>query len=399
MIPKGQSNVVWHDQLNTARLSHDYEHIEVTAKRLDTSAAVTLTPNTDYVIYHKGYTPASGGSAVAANFPDTWSTDYPQYTADTLAIKFLTTEANTYDMEVTVTYKATLLTAALVGDQTELVETPANSGTYVRTPLADMQGNDNRSKATFGNKQDTEWDWTRTYTWEFDLFKYAAHEGTRTKVAQSTYQTDADEDDYKTAALAKYVQTDTTSDTTNYWIPVEPLEDATFKVQKFTSRTGAGTEQDPYVYNYTDVVLFLISEGADDGSTASVYRPWLESDGNANKKTVVETPKSGLVVIQGLDSNNYRVEESASPVGYEKLHTTLAAEITRTAQGTNNASQSMTMKLNDMEGRKYQLDVQNYASKEMPMTGGMGTTVLYIVGGMLVILAGAYLFFSRKRTA
>ena len=44
-------------------------------------------------------------------------------------------------------------------------------------------------------------------------------------------------------------------------------------------------------------------------------------------------------------------------------------------------------------------DVENNKGTELPSTGGMGTTVLYIVGGMLVILAGAYLFFSRKRTA
>jgi LPXTG-motif cell wall-anchored protein len=43
--------------------------------------------------------------------------------------------------------------------------------------------------------------------------------------------------------------------------------------------------------------------------------------------------------------------------------------------------------------------VINRTTSELPSTGGMGTTVLYIVGGMLVILAGAYLFFSRKRTA
>ena len=45
------------------------------------------------------------------------------------------------------------------------------------------------------------------------------------------------------------------------------------------------------------------------------------------------------------------------------------------------------------------LHIINKSGAELPSTGGMGTTVLYIVGGMLVILAGAYLFFSKKRTA
>ena len=37
-------------------------------------------------------------------------------------------------------------------------------------------------------------------------------------------------------------------------------------------------------------------------------------------------------------------------------------------------------------------EVENVLKVDLPETGGMGTTVFYIIGGILVVLAGALLF-------
>ena len=52
----------------------------------------------------------------------------------------------------------------------------------------------------------------------------------------------------------------------------------------------------------------------------------------------------------------------------------------------------------DHSGRiKLSVIVINQAGTELPSTGGMGTTILYTVGGILVLVA-AVLLIARRRT-
>ena len=50
------------------------------------------------------------------------------------------------------------------------------------------------------------------------------------------------------------------------------------------------------------------------------------------------------------------------------------------------------------DGGKYEIDVLNQSGTELPSTGGIGTTIFYIVGGILVIGAGVILV-ARKRSS
>ena len=96
------------------------------------------------------------------------------------------------------------------------------------------------------------------------------------------------------------------------------------------------------------------------------------------------TTANKKVRIDGLDRDvNYKLEEVISPNGYYKME----------------AKDSVTASAKTGAGDFPDRNIANTKGTELPQTGGMGTTVLYIVGGMLIVLAGAYLFFSRKRTA
>ena len=44
-----------------------------------------------------------------------------------------------------------------------------------------------------------------------------------------------------------------------------------------------------------------------------------------------------------------------------------------------------------------QIDVQNVSGSLLPSTGGMGTTVIYIAGALLVLISGVVLI-TKKRT-
>lgn len=44
----------------------------------------------------------------------------------------------------------------------------------------------------------------------------------------------------------------------------------------------------------------------------------------------------------------------------------------------------------------YELTVENNAGAELPSTGGIGTTVFYVLGGLLVVCAGVLLITKRQ---
>ena len=41
-------------------------------------------------------------------------------------------------------------------------------------------------------------------------------------------------------------------------------------------------------------------------------------------------------------------------------------------------------------------DVINYKGSELPSTGGMGTTILYAAGAIMILAAGAFLVMQKK---
>ena len=95
--------------------------------------------------------------------------------------------------------------------------------------------------------------------------------------------------------------------------------------------------------------------------------------------------------IKGLDANTtYWLEETKAPDGYNEL-----AERVEIAIGDQNIETSLTGDTwQDGDGGVH---IVNKAGDLLPSTGGMGTTILYVIGGVLVIAAGAALII-RKRT-
>ena len=96
----------------------------------------------------------------------------------------------------------------------------------------------------------------------------------------------------------------------------------------------------------------------------------------------------GQVTIQGLDANfTYWLVETEAPVGYNKL------------TGHIDFMLSADDGKATVEGNKYVtggFKVENNTGTELPSTGGMGTTLLYLAGGALVLLA-LVLLITKKR--
>lgn len=107
--------------------------------------------------------------------------------------------------------------------------------------------------------------------------------------------------------------------------------------------------------------------------------------------TVVISNASGEVNLSGLDEGTYHLIECKAPAGYNKL--TAPRNVTLTTTGDYS---QITTPLTSGTNGITEVDVENNAGTVLPSTGGMGTTILYIVGGLLV--AGAVVvLIARKR--
>ncbi len=141
------------------------------------------------------------------------------------------------------------------------------------------------------------------------------------------------------------------------------LDDAQFKL--YDAKTGGN-----------EIALVKVSDG--------VYR--LAKDGETGVEYI--TTVNGKLEIKGFDANtNYYLEETKAPDGYNKL-----AERVEIAVKEANLDASVSNDIWQSGG----VHIVNKAGDLLPTTGGMGTTILYIIGGVLVIGAGAVLIIRRR---
>ncbi len=114
---------------------------------------------------------------------------------------------------------------------------------------------------------------------------------------------------------------------------------------------------------------------------------WTEvpaSGGEWNEKSILTTDVAGKVMVKGLDSGNYSLREINAPAGYNMLANDQAVEVTKST--SNNA---MTQTSGTFE-------VNNQSGAVLPTTGGIGTTIFYVLGGLLIVGA-LVLFIAKKR--
>lgn len=101
----------------------------------------------------------------------------------------------------------------------------------------------------------------------------------------------------------------------------------------------------------------------------------------------------GMINIQGLKSGTYYLKETKAPDGYNLLKTPIKIVVTGDA-----ATGKPVIKV-DTNGTSTvvkRVEVQNNKGSLLPSTGGMGTTLIYVVGSILVLASGIVLFSKRK---
>lgn len=120
---------------------------------------------------------------------------------------------------------------------------------------------------------------------------------------------------------------------------------------------------------------------------------------NQSDATTLETSGEGDILIEGLNVGTYYLKETEAPAGYNKLTEPIEVEITATTSAT---SGSETVQYKNSSETSYTpatdatVKVLNSAGTQLPSTGGIGTTLFYVIGGVLMAVA-AVLLVTKKR--
>jgi len=120
-----------------------------------------------------------------------------------------------------------------------------------------------------------------------------------------------------------------------------------------------------------------------------IYRLATSADDAQDITTVLISNDEGIIHIDGLDAGEYELEETEAPAGYNLIPGFITA-ITITHDDQEGA---YTVWVDDAETNT--VNIQNNKGNELPGTGGMGTTIFYIVSAILT--AGLVIFFVSRR--
>ncbi len=117
---------------------------------------------------------------------------------------------------------------------------------------------------------------------------------------------------------------------------------------------------------------------------------------DANGTAEMVSDADGKIKINGLKPSTYYLKETEAPAGYNKVDDPIAFTFGAIHDATG-ASVTLTisnkMTLEDTGPR---VVVVNKAGVVLPSTGGIGTTIFYVVGGLLMVGA-AVLLVTKKR--
>ena len=107
--------------------------------------------------------------------------------------------------------------------------------------------------------------------------------------------------------------------------------------------------------------------------------------------TILTTGENGMIEIDGLDADTYYLREVEAPAGYNKLAGDVEVVITGATEQMNEETGEMEPAYKTVIAK-----VNNQSGTELPSTGGMGTTIFYVLGSVLV-LAAVVLLVTKKR--
>lgn len=213
------------------------------------------------------------------------------------------------------------------------------SATINSNAVVGTAGNENETWLKYGDNGETTHGHTKTYTWKFNILKYF---------------TDSNDD-------KKYL---------------------------------------------ANVEFVLYRKNADDKAEYAKFDSnnkltgWTENESEAGKLT---TNATSNVTVKGLDKGTYFLKETATPVGFNGLTSDVEVQIDSSCNTLSGATYTVKYKManandedfTDTDDEKV-VPIENNRGTTLPGTGGIGTTLFYVIGGGLMV-AAAILLITKKR--
>ena len=206
---------------------------------------------------------------------------------------------------------------------------------------------------------------TKAFTLSADYVK--AHKGEEITI---TYKGTFNADDIATNEA--YLVDDTF---TSKEVKVETLT-TDIVINKVISGTTTPLENAKFVLKNDDGKFYSV-----DATTGAVS--WVDKQGDA---TEVTTNAQGSAEFSNVANGTYYLVETEAPAGYNLLTAPVKVEVTavKNTEGT--------------EVVDIPANVENSTGSALPSTGGMGTTLFYVIGG-LMMAGAAVLLVTKKRMA
>ena len=182
-------------------------------------------------------------------------------------------------------------------------------------------------------------------------------------------------------AKLTYSNNPTTGETKDSQPQKKEVYSAKIVIDKF--ETG---KQDTVKLEGAEFVLY--KEETIENTKTTKYYKWNDTDKKVEwvttqaDATTVRTDNKGAASFKGLADGTYQLVETKAPAGYNQL--TGPQEVKVAGSTTDTTKLSVEAK------------VANSAGTLLPSTGGMGTTIFYVLGAVLVVGAGVLLV-TKKR--
>ncbi|WP_286783050.1 isopeptide-forming domain-containing fimbrial protein [Streptococcus sp. UBA4344] len=179
-----------------------------------------------------------------------------------------------------------------------------------------------------------------------------------------------------------------------------------------TSPTGETPEDTVIVFTYKVVVNKVDQDGAAlPGAGFTLYKKvngeWTAVKTiSADEATAAEnSDKKNIFTFSGLDDGDYKLSETTTPNGYNTIDdveftVTADHDITSDSPALNSVTGTGSLEFtSNTTAGSLTTDVVNKKGSVLPSTGGMGTTILYVVGTILVLAAGILLVTKKRMDA
>ena len=150
---------------------------------------------------------------------------------------------------------------------------------------------------------------------------------------------------------------------------------------------------------YTDTAPIDETASSYDSTTTKYKKVTAVTKDTVNTKVNATgyVDENGVLTFEGLGAGSYTITELVAPNGYNLLKESIKVNITAEA-ALDKCTWIVTAGSNIVtaDGNLYAFQVENNAGAALPSTGGIGTTVFYVLGGLLVVCAGVLLITKRR---